>query len=165
MMDSSTTITIQKSTLELFNMFYHDASYAGELHINILDKVILGGKHSTLSLVMEKEIGKFNSINNSFYKFYLKFTDVSYQRRNPYIKQLPFKKWSELYEPALTEETIQDILLNCIDKPVFDTFSSEFFNNKIIFVVEGVDTIQEFQSAWKTTDMETNNTMDPDIFA
>ena len=133
-----TTIAIQKQTLELFNMFYHDASYAGELRIHLLDKVLLGGKHSTLNLVMEKEIGKFDSINNSFYKFYLEFVDVGVEsRRNPYTKQLPFKNWSELYEPIMNDETLQDIILSCIDQPAFDTFSIEFFNDKIVFVIVG----------------------------
>ena len=131
-----TTIAIQQQTLELFNMFYHDASYAGELRIHILDKVVIGGKHSSLNLVMEKEIGNLDSINNSFYKFYLEFADIGIEsRRNPYKKQLPFKNWSELYEPILSDETLQDIILNCIDKPAFDTFSTEFFNDKIVFVI------------------------------
>ena len=133
-----TTIKIHKQTLELFNMFYHDASYAGELRIHILDKILIGGKHSTLNLVMEKEIGKFGSINNSFYKFYLEFVNVGVEsRRNPYTKKLPFKSWPELYAPIVDDETLQNIILNCIDKPAFDTFSIEFFNEKIVFVIVG----------------------------
>lgn len=157
-----TTITIQKQTLELFNMFYHDASYAGELRINILDKVVLGGKRSTLSLVMEKEMGKFDSINNSFYKFYLEFIDIRVEKRiNPYTKQLSFKQWSESYEPAINPETLQNIILNGIDKPVFDSFSMEFFNNKIIFVIEGVEQTKSPEMIWNT-DTTTDKSALPD---
>lgn len=125
-------IKIDKSTITLFTNFYHNMSYAGELRIRLLDKVVFGGSHSILSLVMEKDMGKFGTnVNNSYYQFYLEFSHRVVDSRHPMIKTLYFKTFGELYEAALNEEIICAIINHGIDTNVFNTFSEEFFQSNI----------------------------------
>lgn len=130
-------ISIDKDTLELFNTFYHNTSYAGCLKIRLFDEIVFGGQHSVLSLVMEKDIGKFGtSVNNSYYKFYLEFSNRVVNSRHPILKYMYFNNFGELYEPAFNEETLSDLIVHNIDKNIFQTFSQEFFQTDIEIVVK-----------------------------
>lgn len=134
--DNAQVITLTKHIVSLFHSFYHDGSYAGELRIRLLDYVVIGGDHSFLQLVMEKDCGNYTSIHNSTYKFYLEFSRKAPNSRNPIVRTLDFKQFGEKYEPAFKEENLTDLFNNCIDQNMLNIHSKDFFDREISIVAE-----------------------------
>lgn len=122
----SADILIDRDTIELFIKFYHNISYAGELKINLLDNVTLGGVKRSLYLVLIKNPG-LRQIHTSSYDLYLLFESRD-GSKNPLVKELRFEDYfREFYEPSFNEESLIGILRN-VDKKCLSSFSKEFFN-------------------------------------
>ena len=136
------TIIISKHIIKLLYSFYHDVSYAGELKIRLLDRIVLGGKHSILQLIMKKEPGLFGAVNNSFYEFYLEFSSKVPNSTHPVTRTIEFKQLREIYEPALSEENLSDII-NYFDKRMLNIHAQEYFNCNIVIKVESDEKIVE----------------------
>lgn len=134
--ENTQNIILTKHIISLFHSFYHDDSYAGELRIRLLDYVVIGGDHSFLQLVMEKECGNYECIHNSTYKFYLEFSRKAPNSRNPIVRMVEFKNFGEKYEPAFSEENLTDLFNNCIDQNMLSIFCKEFFDREINIVAE-----------------------------
>lgn len=133
-------IIIDKDTISLLNGFYHNTSYAGELRIHLLDRIIFGGEHTTLSLVMEKEEGKFEyEVNNSSYKFYLEFSCKVPIQPHPKKEYVYFHHFDEAFEPSFNETTIADLITNCIDQNEFSEVCKAFFQDDIKIEVGEID--------------------------
>lgn len=134
--DKKEVITLTDSIIKLFHEFYHNSSYAGELKIRLLDHISIGGNISLLQLVMKKEPGNFDSVNNSYYKFYIEFSSNVPGSRHPVVKKVDFIHFNEQYEPAFNEEALKDLLDNCIDTKMISIFAKEFFNCDLEIIIE-----------------------------
>ena len=142
----SADILIDRDTIELFIKFYHNTSYAGELKINLLDNIALGGVKRSLYLVLIKNPGLRQS-HTSSYDLYLLFESRD-GSKNPLVKKIRFENYfREFYEPSFNEESLVGILHN-VDKECLSSFSKEFFNCDIkLWISPSFGKVESFKNS------------------